>query len=521
MPRAVDLYPHNLQLTHDPTKQLTVDVPGKKNPDILAQTILQIPKMIEEGLAAVAAGISNLIGNWSADITEAISGVEDGDTHDLGTWALNIRYGVESTVNAIVNTWFGWTGIWDPADAADALANQSAAIAGLSASVTALQNNANNQAMGGRAVMLDLTVRPDGATFGADFAHLRTGSGTGHYGIRNGKGGVWLPVNDHDAADNFTYIDLETATDYQKVWMVFSSAPAWVTGGIKARNEIHGRKNAAGDTYVFGGLDKQGADIGCVVAGARTVFATRSGLSFKSNTPYALELGTIAGLRIFRLSEGSTPIIVHAEIGTTSRLGADYRRAGGSGQALASWLGTSAPGTVVAIAVGDNYPPAVVGSGAEMWRASDSDEDIDSGTHQLPAGFFDAAGIHTDDITADTSTGTFTVSRRGWYRATARISMSSSIVFPQHLSLVLFRGSGSGPASAERVMGPDAGAFNTGIGAYASHGVYGSVDIYLDAGDYIAVGYQSSDSLGALTGDASGAQAWFTIAATGQKVVTA
>lgn len=459
------------------------------------------------------------------DIIEAMSGVEDGDTSDLGTAWLNHRNDVRATVDRFVTGFFGWIGNgWSNDDADQAVQDAAATIAGLSASVTALQNNQNNQAVGGVSDTVDFTSMPAGSTFGADFNHTRSGGG-GHYSIVSGSGAVWSAVNDSDATDAFLYNALQTTTDYQKVWVAFGSAPQWFNSSSAARNEIHGRKDSAGTTYVYAAMEKKKAELGCVVSGSKTVFVTKTtDFSFKANGLYALECGQIGSLRLYRLLEGSSVVLSHLEVGTTAQVGASYRYAGGLGFAKASGLGTVGPGNMWAFALSDNYPATVTGSGAIMSRTDTADVNLASGTNLLPTSFFNSIGANTTDITYDLTNGKFTVSESAWYHLDARIVLDGTVA--NNLELVVYKGNGGSP-TAERVIGTPAGHFQgiqvTGGGdTYHNpdypNAVAGSCDIFLDVNDFVQLGTRSPSAVTSLlSGDSAGIETFFSIARTGVK----
>ncbi|WP_141564280.1 DUF7257 domain-containing protein [Mycolicibacterium palauense] len=452
------------------------------------------------------------------DIIEVLSGVEDGDTTDLGTWGLQIRYDIQQTIDNIVTSFFGWVGnLFDHDQAQQAMQDAASTISALSAQVTALQSNQNNQAVGGVSFLVDFTALPSGSTFGSDFTHIRTGGG-GHFEIVNGVGADWHSVNDTDATDAYVYNALATATDYQKIWMVSGSAPVTFLGN-SGRNEIHGRKNAAGDTYVYASMEKYRAELGCVVGGTRIIWATKTtGFSYKAQGLYALECGTIGGLRVFRLLEGSKVILTHTEVGTTSQVGMSYRGTGGLGFAYASASGTIPPGTMWAFAGGDNQPAEVTGSGARMFRADTAELSISSGTHLFPDNFFDNVYASTSDILYDFTTGKFTVSVKGWYTVYARVSLAGNT--PNNLSLILYHND-----APEMYIGQPVGHFSgtriTGGGdTYYSpdypEGIFASVSLYLDANDWVQLGYYSPSAASSLiTGEGSGAKTYWGIARTG------
>lgn len=391
---------------------------------------------IEEAFATAAAATWNLL-QWLpviGDTIEVISGKEDGDLNDLGTAINKMMQGIQDGWNLLVNGLDGWD-VWDADSdtAAQAVLDNAATVASLAAAVTDLQNNRNNAAVGGRAVVVDFTTRPDSTTLGADFDQNYSGSGTGYLGIENGVGARWFPVNNASRTCVFRYNLLESATDYQKVWVAFGSSPASAFGN-NARNEIHGRKNAAGDTYVYAAMEKGKAELGCVIGGAKTTFVTNLSLdksfSFKSTGLYALECGTVGvlGVRVFRLldSKGSV-ILPYTEVGTTSQLGADYRGAGGAVYAVATGMGTTSPGRMIAWALADNQPPTRVGSGIKVYRANEDGHDINTGANRLQLLFWDNVAESTAEYQFIPATGSIKVLRDGWYHIEWRQKLASLI----------------------------------------------------------------------------------------------
>ncbi len=407
---------------------------------------------------------------------------------DARTGVRGIGVDIGTIISNIVNGFQGWPGRgWGHQDSEQALQDAAATIAGLSASVTALQSNRNNQAVGGVSGVIDFTSRPSGSTFGSDFNHIRSG-GNGHYSISQGAGAVWAAVNDANATDAFLYNALQTATDYQKVWIAFGSSPSYI-GSQEAVNEIHGRKNLAGDTYIYASLTKRTAKLGCCVSGFRTQFISKS-ISFKPNGLYALECGTVGGLRTFRLLEGSTVLLAYTEVGITSQLGSDYRYTGGLGSAIAGGLGTQPPGGMYAFALADNQATTLVGSFATMYRASTTAVGISSGYNQLPANFFDNTGGNTEDLTYDFATGGWTVANDGQYYVEIE-SATTGITSPDQFIWCVFVNG----VFVKRVGNPiQRGSSEVG-GVRIPNATGASAVIPMQSGDTMTWGYWSNETL--------------------------
>lgn len=420
-----------------------------------------------------------------------------------GFWKIGRDTG--TILGSIVNGFQGWPGRgWGHKDAEQALQDAAATIAGLSASVTALQSNRNNQAVGGISAVVDFTSRPSGSTFGSDFNHTRSG-GQGHYGLVQGSGAVWDSVSDSNATDAFLYNALQTATDYQKVWIAFGSSPSYI-GSQEAVNEIHGRKNLTGDTYVYASMSKRTARLGCCVSGFRTQFVSKS-ISFKPNGLYALECGTLGGLRTFRLLEGSTVLLAHTEVGTTSQLGASYRYTGGLGSAIAGGLGTQPPGVMFAFALADNQATTLVGSFGTMYRASTTAVGISNGYNQLPNNFFDNIGGVTEDLSYNLTTGGWTVANDGQYWVSVQSGMTG-ITAPDQMVWTVFI---NGVAYKEVGNPTQRGSSEVG-GVRIPTSTGASTVVPLQSGDTVTWGYWSNEPLVTfLNGEASSKKTYFSI----------
>lgn len=521
MPRAVDprLIGGALPVTHNPNERINYNAP---NLDHLVKP------------AALAAADKNATGMlWTlaldrifhfSDWSEYLSGNEDGDFNDLGTRWLEQRYKSQATINGIVNSLFGWISDidWDPEDSAQAQADLASTVASMSAAVTALQNNQNNASMGGQSAFVDFTTRSPATTLGSDFNQVYTGAGDGLLGIQSGA--EWLPGS-HIASRtcSFYFNALETVGDYQKIGVAFGSSPE---PGLAnpARNEIHGRKNASGTRYVCAAMEKYKAWLQCVIDGAVTVWKTTpsGAFSFKASAIYWLETGTVGDLRVYRLLEGNTPVLVHTEVGTASYVGAGYRGCGGAVYAYANGVATNRPARMAAFAVSDNHPATAVGSGARIYRSSTAGVNVAAGVNALPANYFDTPGENTPDITYDLSLGRFTVSIDGWYDIDFRTATSgftgtsnsttSLAPFPMHLALLK-------NGVVDRYIGDVIRPYGYDISAASSSGTYyaiapeaisGSCRIFLQKDDYVEIGYDANAArTGFLTGDAAGAHTYF------------
>lgn len=455
----------------------------------------------------------------TGDITETVTQVDGHFTTQRGN--------LQGTINGIINKWFGWVGdIWELLDLEGALEDQANTVATLAAAVQALQNNESNQNVGGISAFVDFSGRADSTTLGSDFDQTYSGSGTGVWGIKDGRA-AWYSVAGADRDCVAVYNVANTTTKYQKIGVAFSSAPVWVGfPSGSGHNFIYGRMNAAGTEYVYADFTKYTVELGCVVGGVKTFFVDKtSGFSFKSNATYWLECGVGVSTRSYRVLENGVPVLDYTEGGGGISVYADTHRHTGFGvHADASGLGTAPPARVLAYAFADNQPPTLVGSGARMVRTSTSTVTASSGSNLLPSSFFGSAPDATPDIVPDTSTGRFTVSISGWYNISVRLmikhSNSSSTSngadyppFPLHL--LLYKN-----GTLERWIGPSVLPYPRGAGSSGS-GVqyYGTPDcaagetaIFLQGGDYVQIGYNAdATETGFWTGEASGVKTYFSI----------
>lgn len=75
MPRQVDLREHLLQLTHDPTQQLTPDVGLEKMANGLAELLLKIPEMLRAEIQRVIETLLGIAANPIAALEEWVQGI--------------------------------------------------------------------------------------------------------------------------------------------------------------------------------------------------------------------------------------------------------------------------------------------------------------------------------------------------------------------------------------------------------------------------------------------------------------
>lgn len=208
-------------------------------------------------------------------------------------------------------------------DAADALATNTSQILGLQ------QGGGGVGTPGGLLSLTDFTDAANAASLGALNFDQTYGAGPGSHYLGVGEGrAVWFPV-DTPSPNQYRWglavkNDIESTGDNQLVGVAYSSVPE-----EKTYDYIMGRSNLAGDTYILVTFSAGYMWLSHVVSNSETVMTSRSWTK-KSNAAYYLECGPG---RVFSIYENTNLILSHTEAGTTSGMGAAYRRAGFGGMA--------------------------------------------------------------------------------------------------------------------------------------------------------------------------------------------
>jgi hypothetical protein len=280
--------------------------------------------------------------------------------------------------------------------------------------------------------------------------------------------------------------------------------------------QIHGRKNAAGTTYVAWRYLSDKWQLTAVVAGSSTSFNAYALDTFSNGAVYSLVCGTgVSANRIFGIMKNGALLpltnLFGVSIGTTytdsgnvSQMGASYR----GGGFVAYQTGKVSQWTMV-----DNAPPAAVGSGFRAYASSTpswasfnptaaSNNPVSGwSTVGFPASTFGTTQYITSDMSYTSSTNTLTVTVAGWYQIVVshRISTSGTIY-----TAVGFFKNGTFAQSGNGV-GWTTG--NTPV-------VQGSFLVYCAAGDTLQPGlvYSTGASFTGATGDASGSLTYWEVA---------
>lgn len=436
------------------------------------------------------------------DVIEVLRQHEDGDPDDLGSW-FNAR--INDIRSLVINIVTGLTGMsgtdWLHGDAQQALRDEAATVAALSAALADLQNRQTNRGFSGNSAVFSFADQPDSTGLPAAFTQTYTGSGTGRWGVKDGKA-TWYPANDNNRYSQGIYNLAQSATDYQLIGASFASIPDWFSWSAYSTNAIYGRCNAAGTTRIYVEFNRFTFDLGCVVNGARTKFVG-VGHTFRANSTYWLECGTDGGVRVFRVLDSNfVPLVTHTEVGATSQVGSSFRQVGAAVDVSASWLGTNEPGRLSALGFADNTPAPTLGSYARVFRASTSNSASTANGERIIAGnVFDTVDRITPDIAFDAATNKFTVSRTDTYAFQFRFD-SGSLSVQQSCHPIVYM-NGAVAARGDEKWLPNASGV-VGFGGYTHV-------VYMEAGDYIQPGFATGTSSYTIVGDATGTKTFMTL----------
>lgn len=427
------------------------------------------------------------------------------------TGALTIVTGtIGGVIDGIVNGFLGlfgsnW-GVADAQSAAAAIAEQQAATA---AGVAALQQQSNTAAQSGASAFVDFSTKADATSLGADFAQFYSGSGTSTWGIVSGRVSV-VGAAAAGRVARAVYTALGTLTDYQRVSAVFSSSQMVTSFGflsasvIYGFNYIDGRSDATGANCVRVIFGNGSLWFGAVIAGVWTQWTTQ-GHAFKPGAIYSLECGTSGGIRQYKVLCNSVPILVWTEVGTASLLGASYRKSGLGAEWQVGYDGGggvfyAGPGNVAAFAIADSTIPTLIGSIGRAFRAAGTSGlagAVSTNYFPVPNGLFDTVDYASSDLTFSTTTGTWTVTKRGNYLVSTEMQCdvtNQSGVIGVMVNGILRASGGSGVSAA--------GAFL----------------IALSPGDSVQIAFRAYTALN-IVGTAAGNATWFQIARVTEDVV--
>ena len=399
------------------------------------------------------------------------------------------------------------------------------AIATLSAAVANLQTTTTQQASSGKS---------DYTNF-SSLSHFNGGTGPVYAGgsassglIASSEQTSWTNASNATRTGMGILTRTKTDTNWQKIGVAFASAPGadWITNGTQAFNYILGRSNASGSEHVFVKFSKVGFWMGYTTNGlaapgsvVETMFPAPTGKSwpvahnFTPGAAYYLECGTNGGETIYRLTRNGVPLATTPATTAYAAYTNELHRYGGfKVQATSNGLWTNIPGSMAALAIADNTPAPLIGSGFRRNRLGGGVSVSANGYNLLPNNFFDTAdpGNSTPDYTYTSTAGQpnkITVTHPGWYQVTVNIALDLNSMVTD-MAPTLYK-NGTVVAKGASVWGV------TNVVGRGPSQCAATFTVYLKEGDYIQPGYWQTTAYGAsgtMTGDSNGLSTYIQVA---------
>ena len=148
---------------------------------------------------------------------------------------------------------------------------------------------------------------------------------------------------------------LGTSTDVQVITVVMPLCvqdPALL--GQRSHLRLIGRLDAGFDNYVYAEITNDTVELGCVVGGSETVWATAS-TATQNGDVWDFLIGTSANNYYFRLKRNGIVLIDYDDVANVSQKGASYRSVGFQMFAASRGiLGQTSPGTMAVFSADDN-----------------------------------------------------------------------------------------------------------------------------------------------------------------------
>lgn len=393
----------------------------------------------------------------------------------------------------------------------------AAAAANATLAAQAAQSNSNNSAGG-----FYKNITPGGADgaalSGTDFAS--TGPTAGDLCIRGSNGYIGIKSS---AATNtvgyYAILNYLFTTDNQSLEVALGDQGAYDV----AETTLYMHCDTAHTVGAYCRIDASGIDIGSYTrSGGTYAYTPFSGGTYNGT----IQSGQRAGFRnvgtSWSITVNGNAILTLTNATVTFSAARRSAAVSQDRQHSSGFFGWGASDydsfRIASISMSDYVVPTYIGSGGRMTRTLTTQvaQTTTASSNLLPANFFGVVDKVTADITADLSTGKFTVSNAGWYRMSMRYQLSANFTttgtaFMTQTPLLYKNGSIAewGPPQWSRIDS----TFANGSGPLS---VWGSFEAYLAAGDFVQVGYNNSAALfasgGKMIGEAGGVQTYFEIA---------
>lgn len=478
--------------------------------------------LLEAGQApAVTVDLSNIRGTVTSDlekkITAAVTG--DGDPGPLDQLAdfiedkwddlTGVGTGVRTVVDNIRGALTGFFDAFQPAsqdEAQQALIAHQRTVAQTAVTVAEITSRLNPASQGGNFQAVRFADYSPSTNLPADFTQTYYKAGTGSVGILDSRAQVTDVGNKQDRWSDAIYNVAHAETWDMVVRAVFDSIPGRFTSGFtnyKGQHGLYVRANEDGtDNITVQFLDVT-AQLGFTVASSTTYWGSPTSHTFQPGSVYALVAGTLLGHRRYQVTCNDVLVSSWIEVGTSSAMDDDHRSGGFSQLMKGDGNQTALPGKLRYFDIGDNLPPVVLGTKAKVRRLSTSDVSHVSSTlsYNIATNFFDDVEYITSDVTWDSPTNSFQVSKEGTYIVHARIKCDT-------------RGAGF---EGGLVVSVNFDPYEKGDGSSSSitgsgtqNWQYSAWEVYLHDGDRVSLGYWSDSSID-WTGSADGVETYFKI----------
>ncbi|URM86471.1 minor tail protein [Mycobacterium phage Hilltopfarm] len=453
---------------------------------------------------------------------ELVEHLED-DLADAGDAIADVFDDIRETWRNFFNALTGRTEDTTTLDEAAAqMAELAATTAANAALLAQLQAIADGDGNGGVSGDDDFErVNTDDIGPGWDETYSNNTATNGKYTIADGHQAVMVPVGSGTQSGKFLRSldqpDAETETDFQKVSLVYGTQVA----GINAVDRIYGRVSDDGTQYVFAEIGsgnsfpirlRLGYNVG---AGEVITYSGELNVQRSPGQIWALLCGTGANARVFGLSLGGSVIAGWTDTGNVTGMGAGFRRWGWGGASATFFGALKLPSAIARVTIADNTPVPVLGTTFRAYRASTSaiTFSLDNASGRLED-VFDSLEYVSSDLVWDPATGTITVAKTGTYLVSGRLAANADVSQSSTIMALDVFVNGS-----RKIRTGDKLVASGGIGAGSNNDreVAGSVQVYLQAGDQVAMWlYLNNRSSGVsvnfpIAGDAGGVNTWFTV----------
>ncbi|MRH85988.1 hypothetical protein GFY24_00660 [Nocardia sp. SYP-A9097] len=466
-----------------------------------------------------------IIGGLIGDIIEIITGVEDGDLGDLGTWVNNlgnlinsfiagalhaladllewiplvgddmasiidgIADGMNRTHATATATVHGITGGTDATKVATTVGGIQDNLAANSAAIAALQNQQTGGGVGGTSytVTFPNTILGNlgpGWTLGGQSTALWATAGAA--GLQ--------PDNAHGSGVRWALNTTIMQTDDHEVVMVASTA-----GYQQAMTSLLVRASTTLSNFVYLNVFQDHAYLGYGAwNGSSYTFHDWADVAINLSTGNTLAL-TVQGNTYVATING-IGILAHTDTAGQAASGVSYRSVGMLSQQQVDFFGSAWTGwNVKSFSAADVSSPPVIGTGWSIYQSTSSVALPGSGWTTVGANTFDTLR-QSAGVTVDLPNGTITITKTGWYM----VAFAATLNIYQITAAAGFyyRPSGSSTSSLVRQgvrVDGGGGGDNTATYTVATSNV-----LYLSAGDKVMPAMYTGTGSGTLTGTGAG-----------------